>query len=112
MKYGQKLKLGDAHVTPRNIQEVQASKLWDAPRHPFFTGKNQVTFQDTRFLLLHVLCVFLGASLLLFSVFFCFVCCNKWFDHIMFVSERDTLWLHCQEHSSFHSFHSTSVLFF
>jgi hypothetical protein len=27
MKYGQKLKLGDAHVTPRNIQEVQASKL-------------------------------------------------------------------------------------
>jgi hypothetical protein len=27
MKYGQKLKLGDAHVIPRNIQEVQASKL-------------------------------------------------------------------------------------
>jgi hypothetical protein len=27
MKYGQKLKLGDAHVTPRNIQEVQASSL-------------------------------------------------------------------------------------
>jgi hypothetical protein len=31
MKYGQKLKLGDANVTPRNIQEVQASKLVDAP---------------------------------------------------------------------------------
>jgi hypothetical protein len=31
MKYGQKLKLGDAHVTPRNTQEVQASKLGDAP---------------------------------------------------------------------------------
>jgi hypothetical protein len=30
MKNGQKLKLGDAHVTPRNIQEVQASKLGDA----------------------------------------------------------------------------------
>jgi hypothetical protein len=39
MKYGQKLKLRDAHVTPRNIQEVQASKLGDAPRHPFFIGK-------------------------------------------------------------------------
>jgi hypothetical protein len=39
MKYGQKLKLGDAHVTPI-IQEVQASKLGDAPRHPFFIGKN------------------------------------------------------------------------
>jgi hypothetical protein len=34
MKYGQKLKLGDAHVTPRNIQEVQASNLGDAPEAP------------------------------------------------------------------------------
>jgi hypothetical protein len=34
MKYGQKLKLGDVHVTPRNIQEVQASKLGDAPEAP------------------------------------------------------------------------------
>jgi hypothetical protein len=31
MKYGKNLKLGDAHVTPRNIQELQASKLGDAP---------------------------------------------------------------------------------
>jgi hypothetical protein len=64
MKYGQKLKLGDAHVTPKNIQEVQASKLGDAPEAPFFIGKNQVTFQHTIFLLLHILCIFLGASLL------------------------------------------------
>jgi hypothetical protein len=34
MKNGQKLKLGDAHVTPRNIQEVQTSKLGDAPEAP------------------------------------------------------------------------------
>jgi hypothetical protein len=34
MKNGQKLKLGYAHVTPRNIQEVQASKLGDAPEAP------------------------------------------------------------------------------
>jgi hypothetical protein len=34
MKYGQKLKLGDAHVTPRNIQEVQAPNLGDAPEAP------------------------------------------------------------------------------
>jgi hypothetical protein len=39
MKYGQKLKLGDAHVTPINIQEVQASKLGDASRHPSFIDK-------------------------------------------------------------------------
>jgi hypothetical protein len=31
MKYGQKLKPGVAHVTPRNIQELQASKLGNAP---------------------------------------------------------------------------------
>jgi hypothetical protein len=34
MKNGQKLKLGDAHVTPSNIQEVQASKLGDALEAP------------------------------------------------------------------------------
>jgi hypothetical protein len=34
MKYGQKLKLGDAHVTTRNIKEVQASKLGDAQGTP------------------------------------------------------------------------------
>jgi hypothetical protein len=34
MKYGKKLKIGDAHVTTRNIQEVQASKLGDAPETP------------------------------------------------------------------------------
>jgi hypothetical protein len=62
--------------------------------------------------LLRILCVFLGASLLSLSVFFCFVFCNKWLDHIMFVLERDMLRFHCQEHSSFHSYRSTSVLFF
>jgi hypothetical protein len=34
MKNGQNLKLGDADVTPINIQEVQASKLGDAPKAP------------------------------------------------------------------------------
>jgi hypothetical protein len=34
MKNGQKLKLGDANVTPRNIQEVQASKLGNALEAP------------------------------------------------------------------------------
>jgi hypothetical protein len=53
MKNGQKLKHGDAHVTPRNIQEVQASKLGDAPEAPLSSSaKNQVTFQDTIFMAL------------------------------------------------------------
>jgi hypothetical protein len=34
LKNGQKLKLGDAHVTSRNIQEVQASKLGDVTEAP------------------------------------------------------------------------------
>jgi hypothetical protein len=112
MKYGQKLKLGDAHVTPRNIQEVQASKLGDAPMHPFFIGKNPVTFQDTIFVLLRILCIFLGASFLLLSVFFCFVCYNKWLDPNVFPLEKTHSVFHCQEHSSFHSYRSMSVLFF
>jgi hypothetical protein len=39
MKDGQKLNLGDSHVTPRNIEEVQASKLGDAKGIPFFINK-------------------------------------------------------------------------
>jgi hypothetical protein len=112
MKYGQKFKLGDSRITPRNIQEVQASKLGDAPRNPFLIGKNHVTFQDTIFLLLRILCIFLGESLLSLLVFFCFDCCNKWLDPNMFLLEKMHSVFHCQEHSSFHSYRSTSVLFF
>jgi hypothetical protein len=65
MKNGQKLKLGDAHVTPRNIQEVQALNLGMPPRHPFFIGKNQVTFQNTIFFIASCTMRFFGASLLL-----------------------------------------------
>jgi hypothetical protein len=112
VKNGQKLKLGDAHVTPRNIQEVQVSKLGDAPRHPFFIDENQVIFQDTIVLLLRILCVFLGASLFSLSVLFCFILCNKWLDPNMFLLENTHSVFHFQEHSSFRSFRSTSVLFF
>jgi hypothetical protein len=40
IKNRQKLKIGYAHANPRNIQEVKASKLGDAPEAPFFIGKN------------------------------------------------------------------------
>ena len=66
MKNGQKLKLGDAHASPQEIsKKYKRQSLGMPPRHPFFIGKNQVTFQDTIFLLLHALCVFLGASVVL-----------------------------------------------
>jgi hypothetical protein len=63
MKNGQKLKLGDAHATPKKYPRGTSVKAWGCPRGtPFFIGKNKVTFQNTIFLLLHALYVFLGAS--------------------------------------------------
>ena len=54
MKDGLKLKLGDAtRVTPRNIQEVQASKLGDAQGIPFFINKNSRFLPNASFLLFH-----------------------------------------------------------
>jgi hypothetical protein len=50
--------------------------------------------------LLHILYVFLGASLLLILVFFYFVCCNKWLDPNKFLLEEIYFVFHCQEHSS------------
>jgi hypothetical protein len=88
MKYGQKLKLGDAHVTPRIIQEVQASKLGDAAEAPLLHRQKSCHLSTHYILLLHILCVFLGASLLLLSVFFCFVCSNKWLDPNKFLLEE------------------------
>jgi hypothetical protein len=58
------------------------------PRHPFFIGKNQFTFQHTIFLLLHALCIFLGASVVLVFSFFSFVYCNKWLDPNKFLLEK------------------------
>jgi len=53
VKDGQKLKLGDDPVTPRNIQEVQASKLGDAQGIPFFINKNPRFLPNASFLLFH-----------------------------------------------------------
>ena len=54
MKDGLKLKLGDAtRVTPRNIQDVQASKLRYAPGIPLFINKNPRFLPNTSFLLFH-----------------------------------------------------------
>jgi hypothetical protein len=89
MKNGKKLKLGDSHVTPRNIQELQASKLGDAQGTPLLhQQKYHVIFQDTIFLLLRMLCVVLGAYLFLLLVLFCFVCCNKWLDPNILLLEK------------------------
>jgi hypothetical protein len=91
MKYEQKFKLGDAHVTPRNIQEVQVSKLGDAQGTPFFINKK---YQVSIFLLLHMLCVVLGACLFLFSVlFFLFAVINGWITTCLFWRETHSIFI-------------------
>jgi hypothetical protein len=55
---------------------------------------------------------FLERQLFLFSIFFCFVCCNKWLDHIIFLLEEMNSLFICQEHSNFHSYQKPSVLLF
>jgi hypothetical protein len=68
-------------MSPQEIsKKYKRQSLGMPPRHPFFIGKNQVTFQRTVFLLLHALCVFLGASVV-FSFQFClvlFAAINGW----------------------------------
>jgi hypothetical protein len=63
--------------------------------------------------LLHILCVFLGASVVFFFQFsFVLVAAiNCWITSCLFWRETYSVF-HCQEHSSFHSYRSTSVLFF
>jgi hypothetical protein len=111
MKNGQKLKLGD--VTPRNIQEVQASKLGDAPEAPLFSSaKIRSPFKTLYFYCFMHYAFFLERQLLLFSVLFCFVCYNKCLDHIMCL-ERDMPRFSFAKNTPFFTLIvSASVLFF
>jgi hypothetical protein len=71
LKNGQKLKLGDAHFTPRNIQEVQASKLGDAPEAPLLHWQKSGHLSTHYIFIASCIMHFFGASLLLFFVLFC-----------------------------------------
>jgi hypothetical protein len=86
MKNGQNLKLGDAHA-PQEISKKYKRQSLGMPRGtPFFIGKNQLTFQNTIFLLLHALCVFLEESVVFaFSVLFVlFAAINGWITSCSF----------------------------
>jgi hypothetical protein len=108
MKNGKKLKIGDAHATPpRNIQELQASKLGDAPEAPLL--HRQKSSHHSR----HY--IFIASCIMHFSwsvfTFALLATINGWITSCLFWRETYSVF-HCQEHSSFHSFCSTSVLFF
>ena len=112
MKYGQKLKLGDAHVTPRNIQEVQASKLGDAQGIPFFINKVSCHLSGRYIFITSYTMCYSWSVLVFVFFFFCFVCCTIWLDPRNICFGAYTLRFNCKEHSSFHSYCSVSVLFF
>ena len=112
MKYGQKLKLVDAHVTPRNIQDVQASKLGDAPRHPLLHQQNiRSSFTELYFYCFICYVLFLKRLYFCFQFYFVLFAVAYKLDLSILVWQRDTLRFNCIEHSSFHSYCSTSVLF-
>jgi hypothetical protein len=92
MKYGQKLKLGDAHATPSSSTKISDH----LSRHYIFIAS-------------YAMCFSWSVFIFTFS-FFVFFAINGWTQHIYF--GEDTLHFHCKKHSSFHFYRSTSVLFF
>jgi hypothetical protein len=93
MKDGQKIKFGDAHVTPRNIQEVQASKLGDAQCTPFFINKNFRSSFKTLYFYFFIYYVFF-LERLYFSFQFSFVLfavINGWITAYLVWRERHSV---------------------
>jgi hypothetical protein len=85
---------------PKKYLRSTSVKAWGYPEAPLLhQQKYQVIFQDTIFLLLRMLCVFLGASLFFsFSYFFLFALINGWTPtyffwriHTLFFIAKNTL---------------------
>jgi hypothetical protein len=113
MKNGQKIKLGDAHVTPRNIQEIQASKLGDAPEAPLL-HRQKSGHLSTHYIFITSYSMHFSSSVSYFFFQFSFVlfaAINGLITSCCFGKRLISFFI-CQEHSSFHSYRSTSVLFF
>ena len=111
MKDGKKAQSWGAHVTLRNIQEVQASKLGYAQGIPMFINKTSGHFTVLYFYCSIYYVLFLEHRLFLFSVQFSLLAIVFGWIPTFFVLERDTLRFHCLEHSSFHSRCCVSVHF-
>jgi hypothetical protein len=86
IKNGQKLKLGDAHVTPRNIQEVQASKLGDAPEASLL-HRQKSGHLSTHYIFIASCTTHFSWCVFTFCFHFCFVlfsAINGWTPKIFF----------------------------
>jgi hypothetical protein len=113
MKYGQKLKLGDSHFTPIKSQEVQASKLGDAPEAPLL-HRQKWGHLSRHYIFIASYSMHFSWSVSCFCFQFSFVlvaAINGWITSCLFLRETYSIF-HCQEHSIFHSYRSTSVPFF
>ena len=75
-------------MSPKELSKKYKRQSLGMPRIPSSSTNYQVLFQCAIFLLLHMICAVLGASLFLFLVFFCFVFCNKLLDPIIHVLEK------------------------
>jgi hypothetical protein len=83
---------------PKKYLRGTSVKAWGCHEAPLLHRQKSVIFQDTIFLLLRILCVFLGSSLLLLSVLFFVVVINGctptysfWRRHTPFFITKNTL---------------------
>jgi hypothetical protein len=76
MKNGRKLKLGDAHVTPRNIQELQVSKLGDAPEAPLL-HRQKSGHLSTHYIFIALCTMRFSWSIFTFAISFVLCCLLK-----------------------------------
>jgi hypothetical protein len=91
LKNGKKLKLGMSMQPPRNIQEVQASKLGDAPEAPLL-HRQKSGHLSTRYIFIALCTMRFSWSVSCFSFQFCLVLfADKWLDPNKFLSEKS----HC-----------------
>jgi hypothetical protein len=69
---------------PKKYPRSTSVKAWGCPRGTTSSSaKIRSPFKTLYFYCFMHYAFFLERQLFLFSVFFSFVCCNKWFDHIM-----------------------------
>jgi hypothetical protein len=110
MKYGQKLKLGDAYVTPRNVQEVKTSKLGDAPEAPLL-HRQKSGHLSTHYIFIASCTIRFSRSVFTFAfIFVLFAVINGWTPTIFFGG--DALCFSFAKNTIFHSYRSTSILLF
>jgi hypothetical protein len=98
-------------ITPRNIQELQASKLGDAPEVPLL--HRQKSGHLSRYYIFIASCIMhFSWSISFFSFQFSLLCCNKWLDLNKFPLDKFPCFSFAKNTPFFILIISTSVLLF